>query len=43
VNLFVGYLGYFFPIGGAATRAAVIVGLMSALAAANICGVRRAS
>jgi amino acid transporter len=40
VNLFVGYLGYFFPIGGAGTRAAVICGLISALAAANIGGVR---
>ena len=40
VNLFVGYLGYFFPIGGAGARAAVICGLISALAAANIGGVR---
>lgn len=40
VNLFVGYLGYFFPIGSAGTRAAVIVALISALAAANIGGVR---
>jgi amino acid transporter len=40
VNLFVAYLGYFFRIGNAGTRAAVIVGLISALAATNIGGVR---
>ena len=40
VNLFVGYLGYFFPIGGAGIRAAAIFGLISALAIANIGGIR---
>ena len=40
VNLFVGYLGYFFPAGAVWARVPVIVALISALAAANIGGVR---
>jgi APA family basic amino acid/polyamine antiporter len=40
VNLFVGYLGYFFPTAPIWTRVPVIVALISVLAAANIGGVR---
>ena len=40
-NLFVGYLGYFVPrAAGAVSRSAVIVAIVSALAAANIGGIR---